>query len=331
MHRAAANSRALFRGSAMHGIVLHGKGNQHHYQNGSPEPGQQKRYCEPGDLPAAYAVTVLGRDDSGKLHAFVNGADVSAGTRFVDPIRIAKFFDLRHSTHSRSDGNGLFIADLAIFDRYLTDEERADVTEHMTRHYGLAAQAAAGGELAAGEPAAGSAPAAGEVAAEKPAPRVPRITAGGPSAVAQLRTTDQDNLNVNPGLPIRWTIQDVVDEPFRHDPEGSSERLHCTRDGTRVRLYASLPLWSTTAGPTVQLMVLKNGKQYLPVESWSAPFVPAASAQKPDETLYRSMVSIEVLTQLDAGDYVEVLTWKVAADGPVVLDARKAVLIAEVK
>ncbi len=331
VYRASANSRALFRGGASEGLLLRDGGKQHHYQNGGNRPEQLKAYNAPRELPRDYTVTVLARDDSSKLWAWIDGEDVSSGVEFGGPLRVVKLFALKHTQYVGSDGEGLFIAELAFFGRFLDEAERTGVTEYLLRRYKLGPHADA--VATAGQPGAApgqaTAPPGTETPAQ-PALSMP-ITVPGPTSVVQLRTTDQDNLNVDPGLPVRWTIQDVVDEPFRHDADRDSERIHCTRDGTRVRIHVSLPLWTATPGPALQLLVLKNGESYLPVESWSGPFVAAASVQDPGKTVYRSTLRAELLAQLDAGDFIEIVTWKVGAEGPVVLDPRKAVLILEVR
>jgi hypothetical protein len=310
VYKADARARALFRGSPHHGVLLGADGDRHVYQNGGILPNQLVGYCKPTELPAGYSITVLGRDRSGALKSFINGKDVSSGLVLSDPIQVAKFFDLRQTRYATSDGGGLWIAELVIYGRYLGDAERDSVMLHLSRKYGI--EAAIGTSFE--EPAALPRPPAG----------------GGAPGLAQLRTTSQANLNAPSGITIPWDIQDELGPPLAHDPKPpAGSRLCSTRDGTRVRLHVSLPLRAATPGPSVQLLFLKNGKDYLEVRSWSGPFARSASETDPPVAVYRSALAGDVVMRLDSGDCVEVVTWKAGDDGEVTLEPRRAVLIAE--
>ena len=70
---------------------------------------------------------VLGRE-AGLLREFVNGVDVSAGNEVEGSLRVGKFFHLSFSRYAQADGDSLAIAEMIFYNRYLNDDERAQLT-----------------------------------------------------------------------------------------------------------------------------------------------------------------------------------------------------------
>lgn len=297
--RADQTERALVRseGNEFMGILLGNGGVTDELRYAA---GQGAAY---GTLPQApprgFGITVLGRQ-SDLMRGFRNGEEISTGAEHAAALRVGKFFDLAHSRYSRADGEGLRIAEMLIYNRFLSDGERGAVTSYLADKYAIEATAPEGEEFAPGG--------------------VLQYVAAG---MAQLSTTSKINVN-DVAVAVPWNRQDELDFPFDHDPEGQPTRLYCTQDETRVRLYASLPLTATVDGVHVRLLFRVNGALFLRGEGRSGVFGGEGGAGK-------GGVQAEVVATLNDGDYVEVVTLRAGEAGEVRVDPDTAVFIAEQK
>jgi hypothetical protein len=266
--------------------------------------GQMAGYGSIETPSRKWNLTVLGRE-AGQMHAWMDGVDRSSGVEFGDTIRVGRFFRFSYTRFAKSDGEGLRVAEMLFYRRFLPDAERAQVTRYLAGKYGLAVEGA-----------------------ETPAETVAGTVApspGPPAAVglAQLSTTAR--LNVNEAMAaIPWDRQDELDSPFEHDAEKQPTRLVCTREATRVRLHVSLPLESAVAGVNVRVLFRVNGAQFLRGEGSSGAFGGPEGAG-------RSSAWAEVIATLNAGDYVEVVTLPIGAAGQVTLSPDAAAFIAETR
>ena len=305
-----APSKGLFHGGTdSHGILLqdgaerrdvyHGANTVTAYNTSSPEAKE-------------FRISVLGRR-SANFRAWLNGKDVSSGGELADSIGVNTFFLLKQTTFSRRSGNGLAIAEMIFFDRYLSSADRVEVVDYLSAKYQISVEEETVVEEGTTGGAAGTAVATGaEVELE-----------ARPGAIAQLSTSS--DINVNDSLVvIPWDTQDLLDEPFLHDTETDSSKLSCRRECRRVRLYVSLPVTTSVAGANVRVFFRLNGATFLRGEGRSGPFGSAGAPQK-------ASVSAEVLIGLSKGDYIEVVTMRSGAPGEVVIDPGAAVFIAEEK
>jgi len=285
--------RALFRadGDPSSGLLLDDDKGRHVYQSG----GTAVRYSTASAGIGPFALTVLGREGA-ELRAFVGGNDVSSGDEYDQPIRVGKFFHLRHTTYVSSDGDGLRIAEMLFYDRWLTDAERAAVSAYLAGKYGL--------ELAGST-------------APPPAPAPVPL----PSA-ALARLGSSRPVEVNAGAAFPWNTAPELDTPFRFDP-ATPTRLYCAADA-RVRLYVALPLESDVEGASVRVLFRRNGAEFLPGEGRSGLLSGEAGRRT-------GSVQAEIVTRLAAGDYVEVLTVPLGAAGRVTVPPAAAVLLAEIR
>lgn len=296
VYRTGNTGRALFRSASdeFAGLLLRGDEGRDQIRYGE---GRFNAYGSRGPT-GGYSVTVLGRQ-ADMLRAFVNGEDVSTGEEYTGTIHVGKFFHLAQSRFSHSDGDGLVLAEVLIYRRYLADAERDELTRYLAQRYGLEI----GGAAVEPEYAAAAAP--------------------GSLAVAQLSTAV--SLDVNEGLvAVPWNRRDELDEPFRHDIRSNTSRLFCVRDETRVRLYVSLPLTATFEGAAVRVLFRVNEGKFLRGEGRSGIFGGPGSASK-------ISVQAEAITTLGSGDYVEVVVLRVGAEGEIKIESDAAVFIAEVR
>jgi len=300
VYAADHTKRALFRSDsdAQHGVLLGHEGRMHLFQNGKEG---HFRYNEPIELDLDYSITVLGRK-AGSLRAFVNGVDISSGVEVAAKIRVGRFFHLQHTLHVASDGEGLHIAEMIFYDRYLTDAEREEVTWYLAEQYGfdVGTDEADVRKVVTHE---------GEIAIDE-------------SAVLVRLGTGTD-VNVNDELvAIGWDVADQVDAPFRFDPEGASTELHCTRDGMRVRLTVSIPLSTNVAEARVRALLLKNAEHYHPEEATTDTFVDGSSGK-------HAVLRFQTVLDLDAGDFVELIATRAGAPGHVRIVPGEAQLVVE--
>jgi hypothetical protein len=298
--RTSLNGRALFGSDTNEfaGVELRGNGLAERLQHAA---GKMVSYGSVESPARSWSLTVLGRE-AGRLREFVDGVDRSSGTEFGDTIRVGRFFQFSRTRFVRSDGEGLRIAEMLFFRRFLPEAERQQVTRYLAEKYGLAAE----GTEAPPEPVFEAAPAT--------------VAEGG---LAQLSTTVK--LNVNEAMvALPWDRQDELDPPFEHDAEQQPTRLVCGRDETRVRLYVSLPLEAAVDGINVRVLFRVNGALFLRGEGSSGPFGGPEGAR-------RASARAEVVTTLNAGDYVEVVTLRAGAAGNVTIEPDAATFIAETR
>jgi hypothetical protein len=299
VYRSKNPSRALLRDPAneFSGILLGSERLHHQLRYGSLKSATYGTFSQD---TRSFSITVLGRY-AGVMKAFINNNDVSTGGEHSSPVGVGKFFALSLTRFARSDGDGMSVAEILIYNRYLADQERDEVTRYLAEKYAIEAEQI--------DPAAEAAP--------------ELVAAALPAGLVQLSTTPK--INVNEALvAIPWDRQDELDPPFEHDIENQNTRLVCTRDDTRVRLYVSLPLSASVDGVNVRVLFRVNGALFLRGEGRSGLFGGTEGAAK-------GSVQAEVITTLSAGDYVEVVTLKAGAAGTVSVDPDEAVLIAEVK
>jgi hypothetical protein len=278
------------------GIVLRDEGTFHYLQDSQ---GGEFRYNRVDGPVKGFTVTVLGRT-AGSLRAFINGADVSSGLRVGTPLRVARLFDIEHTVRVKSDGEGLRIAEMVFYDRYLTDEERGGVTAQLADKFGL--------ELY-------SPPEPREPAKPGPLPHDPEAI--------RIRATSRSDQDLNlPTVAVAWDTPGRVDGPFHFDAESGGTRVVCTKDGTRARVTATLPLRSRTPGARIRLLVLLDGREYLAEEGLSQPF----SGSGEDKA---STVALQVELTLNAGQFFQIITSADAEPGVVRVSPAEPLLIVE--
>jgi len=277
-------------------------------------PGAVMPYTPAAEPNHEFSLAVLGRE-SGKLRGFVDGVDVSTDQEYTPPIRVGKWFHLRHTAYVQSDGEGLRLAEAAFYDRYLTADERNRAITFLAGKYGIESRAPAP------EPAsvAASAASATGTAAGASAGELVRY-----AILAQLSTSTE--VDVNSGLvAIPWTVPLELDPSFRHDSSAErNSRLTLMQDEARVRLYVSLPLTAEAEGANVRVLFRVNGTKFLPGESRSGTIGGSDGKRK-------AAVQAEVVTRLTGGDYVEVLAMGIGGPGKVTVDGGAAIFLAELK
>jgi hypothetical protein len=292
--------RALFQNDTdpKHGLLLGHEGRLHLYQNGK---AGLFNYNESTPLDLDYGITVLGRK-AGSLRAFVNGADISSGIELGTKIRVGRFFQLEHTTHVTSDGEGLQIAQMIFYNRYLADDEREGVTRYLADLYGfdVGTESAVVRKVVTHE---------GELSVDE--------------AAVLVRLGTGTDINVNDDLvAIGWDVADKVEAPFRFDPESANTELHCTRDGVRVRLTVSIPLSTDVAEARVRGLLLKNAEHYHPEEAITDTFVDGSSGKQ-------AVLRFQTTLNLDAGDFVELILTRAGAPGQVRIVPGEARFIVE--
>ena len=298
VYTANAPERALFRSEANPrlGVLLRHDGDIDLIVNGGMAQGEFAPYGVARASTAPWTLAVIGRD-SGVMHGEVDGSASTSEIRFDTIVRVGTMFDLDVTTFVGRDGEGLKIAEMIFYDRWLADDERARVRGYLGARYALDV---------------GTAPVV------TPAPEPVALERHG---LALLSTTTTADLN-GPGVAIPWTEHDELDPPFAHDAEQAPTRLVCTRDGTVVRLFAQLPVDSVSPGVNVRALFRVNGGRFLRGEGRSGPFGGEGAQES-------TSIAIDVVTTLNAGDWVEVVTLKAGAAGTVRLAAGAALFLAE--
>jgi hypothetical protein len=297
VYRSGKVKRALFSSDLddQRGLLLRVDGRQDAFQIGGLELFP---YTGDGATHEGFTVTALGRQ-ADVLTAYINGVNVSGDGLFGSEVRVGKMFYLAHSHFANADGDGLSIAEMLFYDRYLPVNEAYEVARYLGDKYAI--------EVV--EP-----PPEPEPPADEPPPPPPSGTLR-----ARLTSTDPANLN-GKVVPLRWTGQETVQPPFRHEPGGDGTRLRCTADGTVADLRISISLTSPTAGVDVRVLVLKNGETYLEGEASSGSFGGAE----------RETVTVELAASvtLDEGDHIEVILNREGGEGSVTLADDGATLAA---
>jgi hypothetical protein len=302
-----AHTKGLFHGSSeLRGILLQ-RGDERFDSYNAGSAGSVN--YDTGTSPAEqFRVTVLGRERAA-LHAWLNGKEISSYAENPDPIEVATFFFLKQTTYSKRSGNGLAVAEMLFYDRFLTGSERVAVTDYLSAKYGVTVTAE---EVSDDDVATGGG---------RDDEGYDDVWVGG---LAQLSTTTDANVNADEPFVIPWDIQDLLDKPFVHDPESNNSHLGSDQDGMRVRLHVSLPLTASVPGTSVRVMFRLNGAAFLRGEGRSGPIGATEGSHK-------GSVTAEVIAPLSKGDYVEVITMKAGAPGKVTIDGGTAVFIVEQK
>jgi hypothetical protein len=289
--------RALLRSDTdkARGIILRaGDDRYHKFQNGGPEYLTAFNKATP--LGKEFSITVLSRV-SGSLGCRVNGVDISSGSRFTDPLRVGVFFDLTHTQFARSDGQGVSIAEMLFYDRFLPKGEFDGVTLHLSEKYGIDVEI--------------------QEALPQPVRTRPRITWGQESARAWLTTTARIDVNAT-AVVIPWDGDEKLLEPFRHGSGDQGSRLYCTRDGIQVELFVRLPVTTTVEGAAIRVLVLKNGEEYLHDDVSSGEITG-------DGETKRGIVELLTTVRMNEEDYLEVVASQNGKAGVVTLDPAEAV------
>lgn len=289
--------RALFRSDTDEkaGLILSQDGTRNLYQSGKHQ--RLTSYNSATDLPAGFHVSVLARE-SDALRSFVNGRDLSSDSDLDGPVRVGKFFQLQRTQFVGIDGGGLRIAEMVFYDRYLEDVERDAVTRYLAAEYGI------------------------ELQPEPPEPHTPSVP--DPQTVqAWLSTSSAVNLNQQT-VALEWDRDVKIDPPFRRTLDAGKSELYCTNRRARVRLFVRLPMATAEPQARVRVLILKNGQEYHSVDRVSEPFQGSTGA-------LTATVQFATTVTMKAGDYVEVVTVRDGADGPVTLVPGQAVWTAEAR
>jgi hypothetical protein len=280
-------------GEDLNGILLQGdRGRAFLHAGGSAAP-----YTEPLDIGGRFAVMVLGRQ-AGVLHGFVDDRDVSSLAEIGGGIQVGGFFSMSLTRAVKKYSDGLHVSEMIFFDRYLSREERAEVTRYLGEKYEIELYAPAPGQH-----------------------RVERMAPPNPERVrAHLGLGSAQSVNVAESTFVFWEASHLVDAPFRHDAEEAPERLYCTRDETRVRVRVVLQLATEIAGAKIGLVVVKNNEDWLPDEASSEPLAGG-----------RGKLLLDVFVDLDAGDWISVIAESRGAEGPVTAVPENSEILVEVR
>ena len=130
-----AHTKGLFHGSSeLKGIVLQ-RGDERFDTYNAGSAGTVN--YDTGSSPAEeFRVTALGRE-RGTLSAWLNGKEISSHAENPDPIEVANFFFLKQTTYSKRSGNGLAVAEMLFYDRFLSGAERVAITDYLSTKYGV--------------------------------------------------------------------------------------------------------------------------------------------------------------------------------------------------
>ena len=310
VYRAAANNRALFRSGGNIGMILRKDGNSDHFQQGGSSV-RTVAYNTPVEFGDGYHLTLLGRQGS-SLYSYVDGVDKGSGDKLDDMVGVSKFFELRHTQYSSSDGNGLWIAEMLFYDRWLDEGERSQLTAYLADRYDLGDSVEGSDAVIASGDSGGGGGSGGGGAV---------YTTAATGSVMQLSSDQRIDVNGD-GVAIPWTVQDLVEEPFVHDAEEAPTKLCSGADGVGVRLYASLPLFSATPGVNIELGFRLEDGTPLRGPGRSGPF-----GGEGGDAL--ASVQAETFFSLNAGECVEVVAEGKGAAGTVKLQSSMAVVLVE--
>lgn len=288
---------ALFRsaGDEKHGLILGLEGRKILYQNGKSH--LVTRYNRAALFPTDLNVSVLGRE-SGALRMFINGRDDSSDVKFDATIRVGKFFQMKRTQMIEIDGEGLKLAEMVFYDRFLSDGERDAVTDYLAEEYAIELQP---------EPR------------ERHTPPVPEEQA----VQVWLGTGIPTRLN-QPTVALEWDRQVKIHRAFRHEPDADKARLHYTGHRAPVRMFLRLPMKTDEPAARIRILLLKNGEIYHPLDRSTEPF------EGPPGALTATVQFATTLT-LKTGDYVEVIAVREGAEGEVTLLPDQAVWTAEIR
>lgn len=282
--------RSTSPGADLNGILLRGNGGRAFLRAG----GGAVPYTEPLEVGDRFVLMALGRQ-AGMLHGFVDDRDVSSLAELTSGIQVGGFFSVSLTRAVTKHSDGLRVSEMIFFDRYLSREERAAVTRYLSEKYEI--------ELYVPPP--------GESRVERMAPPSPERVR------ARLGLGSARDVNDSEPAFVPWRVSQTMDAPFRHDGEQESERLYCTRDGTRVRIRVVLQLTTEVADANIGLALMKN-EEWHPDEAVSGPIVGG-----------RGKALLDAFVDLDAGDWISVITERKGAEGVVTAMPEGSELLAE--
>jgi len=282
------------------GLILFNAQRYHQYVSEDPE--KTVSYSGKAAPRRGFSITVLARGH-GILSCRVNGVDHSSGAGFEPAIRVGGFFFVRPMVGGRGDADGMRVAEMIFYDRQLDDEEIAGVTAYLSSKYAI--------DVAEPEPAPGI--------VEPPASLARDFLPALEEARVWLGTRSEADVNSR-AFVVPWQSQLKLDSPFRHDPaEETDTRLVCTRDGTRVELFVRLPVRTVAEDARVQLLILKNGEEYLDEYGDSGPI----TGSNPKW----ATIDFKTTLELNAGDYIEIVVRGIGERGHVSIAPHQAALV----
>jgi hypothetical protein len=300
--RTGGGDRALLRSDtkSSRGIVLYAKRRQHLLRTGGVGAWAAP-YTSRAEPSGEFDVTVLARE-AGRLRAYVNGIEVSSGEHLAEPLRVGAFFQIVYSQHVDKDAQGLEIAEMLFYERFLSRKERESVTARLTSTYGLEERMSEEASLKS---------------------RLAEIRNAEGAELVWLGTESVTDLNrFDDVAAVPWTVRERVDAPFENRPGELSTRIGCKRDGTLIRIHLSLELEAANPGSSVRVLLLRNGADYLEDDAVSGAFGGDGEAG-------RATVELETTVFLDAGDWVEVIGEGYGAEGEVRVVPGRALFVAE--
>lgn len=205
-------------------------------------PASRVPYARPARLDPGFHVLVLARED-GRLRSWLDGSEISSGARSREPLELAVLFDVALQTR-RADAGGLEIAELAIYDRALDDEERHATVDRWLDRYDVARRARPSG-----------------IVEERVAVR--------------LRAMGRDDLNGALPRPVRWTAPARIEAPF--DAVGPTA-VRTRLDGTLARVFVTVPVVSTAEGIDVGVVLRVRGSRSSEIDGATGALGPGETA-----------------------------------------------------
>lgn len=152
------------------------------------------------------------------------------------------------------------------------------------------------------------------------------LTGGGSGqggyASSRLTTSFSGNINQATETVIEWDAQNSIDSPpFDHSTAANPGRLTITEDGT-YRIYANLSFTSTIVRANPKMQCRLNGSILLDGTS-AGGYIRSASGHNTAST------NLTIVEELEAGDYIEVVSSQDANSGLVTLLLGESVFIVE--
>jgi len=188
---------------------------------------------------------------------------------------------------------------MLVYDRFLRRDERDEIVEYLATKYDV--------QL-------------GDEISLKDRLEDPAWVKG--AALARLGTGYEADLNVPTGSFVTWDRPSRLDDPFRHDAEENSSRLYCTRNGTRLRVYLLLPFEAEQPEIRIRVLLMRNDRDFHDEE------VTSPSFGGPEERR-STTVELEATLFLDAGEFIEVVTFRHGAEGKATLVTEGVVFAVE--
>jgi hypothetical protein len=294
--------RALFHDGAddRRGLILLDL--QRHHRLVTEERDRAASYTGRPVRSKAFAITMLTRQ-RGVLGCSINGVDFSSGERWSESVRVGGFFYVQPAAGGRGDADSLRVAEMIFYNRMLEAEEIDAVSSYLASKYGLPYEPVA-------RPASAS-----------DTSEPPESSFLPPLEQVQAWLGTDSELDVNPrAVVVPWRSQIKLESPFRHElDEAANSRLSCTRDGTLAELFVRLPVKTSARETEVQLLILKNGEEYLAEQAATGP-IRGANPK-------RAIIEHRTTLELNAGDYVQVVARGIGERGIVTIDPSRAALV----